>query len=79
MSDARIWLRCNYQLFLFAHVLSFLFYFFHKLIYAGAVPLSEVDLDTKLTEFRAQCSLYMENSFATIAGVNANAAIIHYR
>lgn len=41
--------------------------------------LSEVEIDDKLTACRAQCAHYIENSFPTIAGVNANAATIHYR
>lgn len=36
-------------------------------------------IDDKLTACRAQCDQYIENSFPTIAGVNANAATIHYR
>jgi Xaa-Pro aminopeptidase len=41
--------------------------------------ISEVALADKLQSFRAQCDLYLEPSFATIAGVNENGAIIHYR
>lgn len=41
--------------------------------------LSEVDIDAKIAEFRAQSSLYISDSFATIAGFNANGALPHYR
>lgn len=44
-----------------------------------AASISEVALADKLESFRAHCGLYLEPSFATIAGVNENAAIIHYR
>jgi len=42
-------------------------------------PISELDIDEKITEFRAKSKFYVSNSFATIAGFNANGAIIHYR
>ena len=41
--------------------------------------LSEVDIDLKVTESRASFGMFLEPSFATIAGVNGNGAIIHYR
>ena len=41
--------------------------------------ISELDIDTKLTEFRKQSPLYISNSFATIAGFDKNAALPHYR
>ncbi|MFQ6341705.1 aminopeptidase P family protein [Campylobacter sp. VTCC 70190] len=41
--------------------------------------ISELDIDTKLSEFRSQSPYYISNSFATIAGFNANAALPHYR
>jgi Xaa-Pro aminopeptidase len=41
--------------------------------------ISEVALADKLQSFRAQCGSFLEPSFATIAGVNENGAIIHYR
>jgi Xaa-Pro aminopeptidase len=41
--------------------------------------ISEVEIDLLVTECRKNCGLYIENSFDTIAGVNENAAIIHYR
>lgn len=41
--------------------------------------ISELDVDTKLAEFRAQSPLYVGDSFATIAGFNGNGAFPHYR
>ncbi|ANV97509.1 peptidase M24 [Helicobacter enhydrae] len=41
--------------------------------------LSELDIDKKLTYFRAKSPLYISDSFATIAGFNANGAQPHYR
>lgn len=41
--------------------------------------LTEIDIDTTITAFRAQNPLYICNSFATIAGFNANGALPHYR
>lgn len=41
--------------------------------------LTEIDIDTQITAFRAQNPLYICNSFATIAGFNANGALPHYR
>ena len=43
------------------------------------VILTEIDIDTQITAFRAQNPLYICNSFATIAGFNANGALPHYR
>jgi hypothetical protein len=43
------------------------------------VPLSEVQLADKLQACRARCEGFVGPSFATIAGVNENGAIIHYR
>lgn len=43
------------------------------------VKLSELDIDTQLTAFRAKHLLYLCNSFATIAGFNANSALPHYQ
>ncbi len=43
------------------------------------IKLSEADIDTKLTEFRAKNALFVSNSFATIAGFNKNGAFIHYK
>lgn len=42
------------------------------------ISISELDIDSKLTEFRAKHKLYMGNSFNTIAGFNANGALPHY-
>lgn len=41
--------------------------------------LSELDIVEKLHEFRKQQPLYYSDSFPTIAGVGANAAVIHYQ
>ncbi|EPA1107784.1 aminopeptidase family protein P, partial [Campylobacter coli] len=41
--------------------------------------ISELDIDTKITEFRSQSPYYISNSFSTIAGFNANAALPHYK
>lgn len=43
--------------------------------------ITEVTLDEKVTAFRAQLSpgMFLEPSFPTIAGVNGNGAIVHYR
>lgn len=41
--------------------------------------ISELDIDTKLAEFRAQSPLYLGDSFATIAGFDGNGAFPHYR
>lgn len=41
--------------------------------------VSELDIDTKVSEFRAQSPFYISNSFSTIAGFNANAAFPHYK
>lgn len=52
------------------------FAWFEKAVKKG---LDELDIDEKLSAFRAKHPLYLCNSFATIAGFNANAAIIHYQ
>ncbi|MGH2267629.1 aminopeptidase P family protein [Campylobacter taeniopygiae] len=41
--------------------------------------ISELDIDLKITEFRAKSPYYISNSFATIAGFNANGACVHYK
>ena len=41
--------------------------------------ISEVEVDEKVTSFRAKYGLFIEPSFPTIAGCNSNGAIIHYR
>ena len=45
----------------------------------GQQGITEVDIDLKVTECRAQQALYVERSFPSIAGVNENGAIMHYR
>ena len=42
-------------------------------------PLTEAAIDTHLTAARARRPHFVSPSFATIAGFNANGAIIHYR
>jgi Xaa-Pro aminopeptidase len=46
---------------------------------ASGRAVSEVEIDTVLTGFRAEQEGFVECSFPTIAGVGANGAIIHYR
>ncbi|MFA6280434.1 MAG: aminopeptidase P family protein [Bdellovibrionales bacterium] len=41
--------------------------------------LTEIDVEEKLTAFRASGTLYRGASFATIAGSGPNGAIVHYR
>lgn len=45
---------------------------------AKRTPLTEVDIATRLAQFRAQQAGFLDLSFPTIAGVGANGAIIHY-
>lgn len=42
-------------------------------------PVSEYEVATKLDEYRSQLPHYRGESFETIVGYNANAAIVHYR
>jgi Xaa-Pro aminopeptidase len=42
-------------------------------------PLTELDVDEKLRELRAQQPGFVSESFSTIAGYQANAALPHYR
>jgi Xaa-Pro aminopeptidase len=42
-------------------------------------PLTEVDIDTRITAARARRPGFVSASFGTIAGFNANGAIMHYR
>ncbi|TQR28778.1 Xaa-Pro aminopeptidase [Campylobacter sp. MIT 99-7217] len=41
--------------------------------------INELDIDEKITAFRALSPLYISNSFATIAAFNENAALPHYK
>lgn len=41
--------------------------------------LSELDIDYKITQFRAKNLLFISNSFATIAAFGANSALPHYQ
>ena len=42
-------------------------------------PLNEVDIDRRITAARAERPGFVSASFGTIAGFNANGAIMHYR
>jgi Xaa-Pro aminopeptidase len=42
-------------------------------------PLNEVDIDRRITAARAERPGFVSPSFGTIAGFNANGAIMHYR
>ncbi|EMX9841412.1 aminopeptidase P family protein [Campylobacter upsaliensis] len=41
--------------------------------------INEVDIDTRITEFRAKSPFYISNSFATIAAFKSNGAFPHYK
>ena len=45
----------------------------------GRAPLTELAIDTHITAARARRSYFVSPSFGTIAGFNANGAIMHYR
>jgi Xaa-Pro aminopeptidase len=45
---------------------------------AGRAPLDEVAIDTHITASRARRPNFISPSFSTIAGFNANGAIMHY-
>ena len=62
-----------------AAVVSFLHWLERRL--QENVRVSEVEIDSKLTEYRRVFSpeKFVSPSFDTIAGVNENGAIIHYR
>jgi Xaa-Pro aminopeptidase len=45
----------------------------------AAAPLTELDIDTRITAARARRPHFMSPSFGTIAGFNSNGAIMHYR
>lgn len=46
---------------------------------ASGRTVSEYDIDLQLTARREAAGLFVDRSFPTIAGVNSNGAIIHYR
>jgi Xaa-Pro aminopeptidase len=50
-----------------------------QLSVAGREPLTETAIDTHITAARARRPGFVSPSFATIAGFNANGAIMHYR
>lgn len=41
--------------------------------------INEIDIDTRITEFRAKSPFYISNSFATIAAFKSNGAFPHYK
>ena len=43
------------------------------------IEMSELSVEQKLESFRCECPDYIEPSFPTIAGFEANGAIVHYR
>lgn len=47
--------------------------------FTKSANLNEIDIDTQITAFRAKNRSFICNSFATIAGFNANGALPHYR
>jgi Xaa-Pro aminopeptidase len=49
------------------------------LLDAGRAPLTEVHIDERITAARAARPGFISPSFGTIAGFNANGAIMHYR
>jgi Xaa-Pro aminopeptidase len=60
-----------------AAVVEFLSWLEEYLLQGNSI--SEYDIDLRLTAERAKDSKFLEPSFSTIAGVNENGAIIHYR
>jgi Xaa-Pro aminopeptidase len=46
---------------------------------SARAPLTEVDIDERITAARARRPGFISPSFGTIAGFNANGAIMHYR
>ena len=60
-----------------AAMANFISWLEEKIVVEGK-SVSEVEIDEVLTAYRAEQPGYLENSFATIAGVGSNAAIIHY-
>jgi Xaa-Pro aminopeptidase len=50
-----------------------------RLLDERRTPLTEVEIDEHITDARARRPGFISASFATIAGFNANGAIMHYR
>ncbi|UVW28834.1 aminopeptidase P family protein [Massilia sp. H6] len=50
-----------------------------QLLDAARAPIDEVAIDTHITAARARRPNFVSPSFSTIAGFNANGAIMHYR
>ncbi|MDB5909746.1 MAG: peptidase, partial [Massilia sp.] len=46
---------------------------------ANRAPLTELDIDTQICAARARRPAFVSPSFGTIAGFNANGAVMHYR
>ena len=61
-----------------AAMAKFMAWLEHTIVVQGK-KVSEVEIDLKLTGFRAEQPGFKEVSFPTIAGVGPNGAIIHYR
>ena len=51
----------------------------HELADPDRAPLTELDIDTQICAARARRPGFVSPSFGTIAGFNANGAIMHYR
>lgn len=60
-----------------AAMAKFMAWLEHTIVVEGR-KVSEVEIDEKLTGYRAQQPGFLEVSFPTIAGVGPNGAIIHY-
>ena len=61
-----------------AAMAEFMAWLEHAVVEEGR-SISEVEIDERLTACRARQPGFLEVSFATIAGVGSNGAIIHYR
>lgn len=61
-----------------AAMANFMSWLEHEIVEEGR-SVSEVEIDLKLTGYRAEQPGFLEVSFPTIAGVGSNGAIIHYR
>lgn len=61
-----------------AAMAEFMAWLKHTIVEDGR-PVSEVEIDEKLTACRARQPGFLEVSFPTIAGVGPNGAIVHYR
>ena len=62
-----------------AALCEFFAWFEAELADPGRTPLTETAIDERITAARARRPGFVSRSFATIAGFNANGAIMHYR